>query len=203
MGGVTVSTLGEAEYFARAGFSDIMCAVGFTPNKFDYVRRISQQHGQDILLITDNIPVARAAVAFAQAENYTLNFLIELYCSEHRGGLAPGSPVLLEIARLFQQSGSIQFRGVMTDTGHSYGSDDPERIGEIAEVERKTVVDAARELAQVEIPCDIISVGSTPTFLHAKSFEGVTEMRAGVFIFFDLAQYSRKICGFDDIEISV
>ncbi len=203
MNSVTVSTLKEAEYFARVGFSDIMCAAGITPNKFDYVRRISQQHGQNILLITDNIPVARAAVAFAQAENCRLNFLIELDCGEHRGGLAPDSPELLEIARLFQQSGSIQFRGVMTHAGHSYGSDDPERIGEIAEVERKTVVDAARELAQAGITCDIISVGSTPTFLHAKSFEGLTEVRAGVFMFFDLAQYSRNICGFDDIAISV
>ncbi len=32
-GGITVSTLGEARYFAQAGLSDILYAVGFVPSK--------------------------------------------------------------------------------------------------------------------------------------------------------------------------
>jgi D-serine deaminase-like pyridoxal phosphate-dependent protein len=32
-GGITVSTLAEAEYFARRGFRDITIAVGMTPQK--------------------------------------------------------------------------------------------------------------------------------------------------------------------------
>jgi len=201
--GVTVSTLKEAEYFAAAGYSNIMYAVGVTPNKFAYVKRIVDRHKSDVLLITDNVAVARAAADFAEAERCPMQFLVELDCGESRGGIAPDAPELLEIARIFDECPSISFKGVMTHAGHSYTSDDKERIGEIAEVERKTVIEAAARLSQIKIQAEIISVGSTPTFLFAKSFDGLTEVRAGVYMFFDLAQYSRNICQLDDIAVSV
>ena len=51
--------------------------------------------------------------------------------------------------------------------------------------------------------CRIVSVGSTPTVLFARHLEGVTEARAGVYLFWDLAQYSRNICTLDDIAVTV
>jgi len=201
--GVTVSTLKEAEYFAAEGYTDIMYAVGVTPNKFSHVKRIADRHKEAVLLITDNVAVARAAASFAEAEQCPMQFLVELDCGESRGGIALDNPELLEIARIFNECPSISFKGVMTHAGHSYASDDKERIAEIAEAERKTVVEAAARLAEINIQSDIISVGSTPTFLFAKSFDGLTEVRAGVYMFFDLAQFSRKICQLDDIAISV
>lgn len=200
---VTVSTLKEAEYFSAAGYTDIMYAVGVTPNKFAHVKRIVEQGNGDIHLVTDNIVVARAAVAFAEAEQCPMQFLIELNCGENRGGISPDSQEMLEIAQVFDKSPAITFKGVMTHAGHSYASSDKECIGEIAEGERNAVVGAAKRLAQINIQSEIISVGSTPTFRFAKSFEGLTEVRAGVYIFFDLAQFSRNICRLEDIAISV
>lgn len=49
----------------------------------------------------------------------------------------------------------------------------------------------------------MVSVGSTPTVVHAPTFNGVTEVRCGVYIFFDLAQFSRRICRLEDIAVSV
>ncbi len=201
--GVTVSTLKEAEYFSAAGYTDIMYAVGITPNKFAHVKRIADQHKNNLLLITDNVIVARASADFAEAEQCQMQFLIELDCGESRGGIALDAPELLEIAQIFDQCPFISFMGVMTHAGHSYTTDDKERIGEIAEIERKTVVEAAARLAQINIQSEIISVGSTPTFIFAKSFDGLTEVRAGVYMFFDLAQFSRSICQLDEIAISV
>ena len=40
-GGITVSTLAEAEYFAGHGITDILYAVGITPQKLD---QIAKQH---------------------------------------------------------------------------------------------------------------------------------------------------------------
>src|SRR5262249_59008452 len=53
------------------------------------------------------------------------------------------------------------------------------------------------------IACDIVSVGSTPTVLHADHLTGVTEARAGVYMLFDLAQLSRNMCRADEIAASV
>ncbi|MFX4921988.1 hypothetical protein ABTC28_19915, partial [Acinetobacter baumannii] len=49
----------------------------------------------------------------------------------------------------------------------------------------------------------IVSVGSTPTAHHARDLTGVTEVRAGVFVFFDLVMAGIGICSTDDIAMSV
>ena len=200
---VTVSTLKEAGYFGENGFTDILYAVGITPNKFRYVKRIIDETGADLLLITDNLEVARSAAAFADAEDCPLQFLIEVDSGEHRGGVAADSDLLLAIARALGASRRISLKGVMTHAGHSYAFDDVDRVREVAETERSTAVSAATRLANAGMPCKIVSVGSTPTFLFAKSFDGVTEVRCGVYLFHDLSQFSRNVCGQEDIALSV
>ena len=201
--GITVSTLKEAEYFAADEYTDILCAAGITPNKFQYVKQIYETTGEQILLITDNLFVALAAVEFSDVEKCPMQFLIELDCGEHRGGIPVDSDTLIEIATLFHEAKNISFKGVLTHAGHSYATDNIEEIQEIAEAERKTAVFAAERISSIGIKSEIISVGSTPTALFAQSYEGITEVRAGVYMFFDLAQHSRKICTYDQIALSV
>ncbi|MGO1117698.1 alanine racemase [Rhodovibrionaceae bacterium A322] len=201
--GVTVSTLREAEYFAQEGFTDILYAVGITPNKFAHVKRLIEQQKADLLLLTDSLVVAQAAAEFAERENCPLSFLIEVDCGEHRGGLPSDCEELLQIARVLEASPAITFKGVMTHAGHSYGTDDIAEVKKIAEKERLTAVLAAARLSHIGISSEIVSAGSTPTFLFAESFDGLTEMRCGVYLFYDLAQYSRNICSLEDIALSV
>ena len=201
--GITVSTLKEAEHFAANEFDNILLAAGITPNKFPRVKAIMESHKTDLIVITDSVDVAHAAATFAEAENCALQVLIEIDCGEHRGGLAVDNPDLLEIARTLDQSSVARFKGVITHAGHSYGTEDENEVRAIAANERQSVLDAAQKLADINIACEIMSVGSTPTFLFAETFEGLTEVRCGVFVFFDLAQVSRGICSTDDIAVSV
>ena len=62
---------------------------------------------------------------------------------------------------------------------------------------------AARTLKEAGHDCPVISVGSTPTAHHATDLSGVTEVRAGVFVFFDLVMAGIGICSVDDIALSV
>ena len=48
----------------------------------------------------------------------------------------------------------------------------------------------------------VVSVGSTPTALHAASLAGVTEVRAGVFVFLDLFQAALCELPVTDIALS-
>src|SRR5512140_3556788 len=57
-GGITVSTLKEAEQFFAHGITDILYAVGITPNKLDHVAALRRQ-GADITIILDNVESAR------------------------------------------------------------------------------------------------------------------------------------------------
>src|ERR1700727_1306262 len=58
-GGITVSTLAEAEYFAGHGIYDILYAVGITPQKLDQVAKLNAA-GAQIIVITDDLDTADA-----------------------------------------------------------------------------------------------------------------------------------------------
>lgn len=201
-GPVTVSTLREAEYFAKAGFRDILYAVAIAPSKLDRVKRIQQETGAGVLLCTDCVESANAIVAASGTGKSALRCLIEMDCGEHRSGVQPTSAQLSEIAWVLG-SGDGVLQGVMTHAGHSYGVSDATAVARIAEVERKAAVESAEYLRKDGYPCPIVSVGSTPTALHAETLEGVTEVRCGIYMFWDLSQYSRGMCGLDDIAVSV
>jgi D-serine deaminase-like pyridoxal phosphate-dependent protein len=73
----------------------------------------------------------------------------------------------------------------------------------IAEEERRAVTTAAERLRAAGLSCDVVSVGSTPTAAHATRWDGVTEVRAGVYMFQDLFQAEIQSCGRDDIALTV
>jgi D-serine deaminase-like pyridoxal phosphate-dependent protein len=197
-GGITVSTLAEARYFAGHGFRDILYAVGIVPSRLDQVAALRNK-GVDLKIITDSIDAARA-IADHGGE---FSVLIEIDSGAHRAGLDPASPLLLEIGHVLHKASSVTLLGVMTHAGHSYHCHSTPEVAAIAEAERKAAVDAAQRLHHAGIPCPIVSVGSTPTAVHAQSLEGVTEMRPGVYMFNDLDQLALGSCGPNDLALSV
>ncbi len=192
---VTVSTLQEAEYFARAGFDDILYAVGITPNKFTRVERIQEETGKTIVLSVDSVEMAQAIVD----RGLSCPVLAEVDCGEHRGGIDCDDAAIVEIARVL----GANFKGVMSHAGHSYSTDQITRVQEIAEAEVGSAVRAAEHIRAAGISVETVSIGSTPTVLHAKSLEGITEVRAGIYMVWDLCQVGRKMCSLDDIAITV
>ena len=200
---ITVSTLAEAEYFAGAGFKDILYAVGLSPNKLARAVRVMLEYGTGLKLVTDNLTMAEAAAAFAEGEGVDLEFLIEIDSGDRRAGLLPDSAELLAIAQVLGTCPRITLRGVMTHAGQSYGTKDPAEIEKIAEEERAAVVRASQRLRAAGHAVDIVSLGSTPTVAFAKDLTGVTEVRCGVHVFFDLDQLGRGVCGPDDLALSV
>ncbi|MBI3792912.1 MAG: DSD1 family PLP-dependent enzyme, partial [Gemmatimonadetes bacterium] len=62
---------------------------------------------------------------------------------------------------------------------------------------------AAGRLRAAGHDVDIVSVGSTPTALFADDLTGITEVRAGVYVFQDLMMAGLGVCAQDDIAISV
>jgi len=96
-----------------------------------------------------------------------------------------------------------ELRGVLTHAGGSYAARGDEALQRCAEEERHAAVAAATILRDAGLPCPVVSVGSTPTVHHAVDLSGVTEVRAGVFVFFDLVMAGIGICRIEDIAISV
>ena len=200
-GPITVSTLLEADYFADRGVKDILYAVCIAPNKMDHVLAL-QARGARMSIILDSVEAAhRVAQRLADAPT-AVGVLIEVDSDGHRSGVKPDAPELLAIARALAEGG-VEVRGVMTHAGSSYDCRTSEALRAMAEQERAAIVQAARRLRAAGFPCPVVSVGSTPTALFAQHLEGVTELRAGVYVFFDLVMAGIGVCSVDDIALSV
>ena len=198
--GITVSTLREAEEFFAAGFSDILYAVCIAPQKLSRARSL-RDRGCDLTVLVDSLQAAQALVA-APAGKRPLDVLIEVDTDGHRSGVGPDEPALIEIGRTLHMGGAT-LRGILTHAGNSYELQETAALQRLAEQERALSVRAAERLRAASLPCPVVSVGSTPTALSARSLEGVTELRAGVYALFDLFMTNVGVCMMGDLALSV
>jgi len=193
--------LKEAEQFFAAGITDILYAVCIAPAKLPQVLRLRRQ-GCDLKIITDSVAGAQAIAAFCAAQKEALEAWIEIDVDGHRSGIPPEGEALLAVGRVLHEGGA-RLGGVMAHAGSSYDCDEPEALRRIAQQERSGTVRAAERLRQGGLPCPVVSVGSTPTALSAVNLDGVTEVRAGVYVFFDLVMHNVGVCALDEIALSV
>jgi len=201
-GPITVSTLREADAFAAEGFDDITYAVGITPNKLGHVARLLAR-GVRLTLILDSVAAARALVAAAGGFVAPVAVLIEIDTDGHRAGIAPDDQARLLAVAAALQHPQVRLQGVLTHLGASYDCRSDAALRAAAEQERAGAVAAAQALRAAGHAAPVVSVGSTPTALFARALPGVTELRAGVYVFQDLVMAGLGVCAPADIALSV
>ena len=133
----------------------------------------------------------------------TIPALIEIDSDGHRSGVEPGDPLLVDIGRTLHAEKGTALAGVLTHAGASYDCKTVDAIRAMAQTERDGAVACAEALRRSGLPCPVVSVGSTPTAFFAEDLSGVTEVRAGVFLFFDLVMAGLGVCRPQDIAVSV
>lgn len=198
---ITVSTIKEAEALASEGYDNIVYAVGISTNKLPRVLNLIEK-GADLIVLLDSTEQAHLLNQFSADNQCAISALIEIDCDGHRGGIAPDDSKLLEIAQLLHH-GAAHFKGVLTHAGESYHCFDQTSLRAAAENEVKAALNAAECLLSAEIPCEIVSIGSTPTAHNYQNLDGITEVRAGVYGFFDLVMTGVGVCSVNDIAASV
>jgi D-serine deaminase-like pyridoxal phosphate-dependent protein len=199
---ITVSTLAEARYFFERGVRDILYAVGIAPVKLPQIAELIRA-GCTLRIILDSIEAADAVQAFGGSEGLPIEALIEVDTDGHRAGVDPQGDLLIEIGRRLSSGPGAKLAGVMTHAGGSYSARTLGEFEAIAERERAGAVAAAERLRSAGFAVEIVTVGSTPTVHYARTLEGVTEARVGVYAFGDLVQAELGTCKIDDIAISV
>lgn len=200
-GPATVSTLQEATQFAEAGVRDMIYAVSIAPAKLGRVLALREQ-GVDLAVLLDTVAQAEAVATASREAGAPIPVLIEIDCDGHRSGVLPADGErLIAIGHALAQGAEL--RGVLTHAGGSYAARSTKALQQAAEEERLAVLAAANTLREMGFPCPVVSVGSTPTAHAAVDLSGVTEVRAGVFVFFDLVMAGIGVCSIDDIAVSV
>jgi D-serine deaminase-like pyridoxal phosphate-dependent protein len=201
-GGVTVSTLAEAQAFAAGGFNDITYAVPIAPQKIRDAAELHTEIGNFNLLV-DHPDTVRAVEEVARSRKISLPVFLEIDCGSGRSGVDPASDVAQLLVRRLADSEDIDFRGLLTHAGHAYRARSRSEAYEVACEERNLMTAFAAEVRDLGVEIPEVSVGSTPTLRAIDDLTGVTEARPGNYLFFDAIQAAIGSCDLDDVAFSV
>lgn len=195
--GITVATLGEAEVFVAAGFTDVLIAypVWLTPAKAQRLGALLDH--TTIRMGIDSLEAGERFAQFLGGKSALIEFLIEVDCGHHRSGVAPSA--VRELAAGLRELG-LEVSGCFTFPGHSYAM---EGGAAAAQDEAKALATAQHQLVAAGFPdAHIRSGGSTPSLAEADVLV-VTEQRPGVYVFNDAQQLELGSCEWSDIALTV
>lgn len=193
--GISVATLGEAEVFARHGFTDVFVAYPL------WVDRARAHRLRDLLtrcrLAVGVDSVAGAAALGRHLGGTALSVLVEVDSGHHRTGAPP--ELAGQVGTAARRAG-LSVRGVFTFPGHSYAPDAAVRA---AADERAALATAAESLRSAGLEPEVVSGGSTPTLADSLADPGpLTELRPGVYAFGDAQQWELGHTGPDRIALT-
>jgi D-serine deaminase-like pyridoxal phosphate-dependent protein len=189
VGGISVTSVGEAEVFSDAGITDILVSSQIVTRS--KIRRLCTLAGSNrIGVAVDNPQNVSDLSKAAEAQGVTLGVLVELDVGLGRCGVAPGDEAL-ELARAVANSPGLRFDGIMAIAPL------PSSIGEAGDFPERQERDATswqvlqhvldtRELIEKNgLPVSMVSVGGTHNYDVAAGMAGITEVQAGSYSLMD------------------
>ena len=202
--GVTASKADEALVFLRGGIKSVTVAYPqVAPEKVERLLAAAEENGAEVRFLVDSPegvgPLARAA----EQRNRQVGVFLKIDVGLHRCGLQETDPRLLPLVEQIARSRWLRFVGLLSHAGHAYAAADAGQVRAIAEEEcalldrvRSRLEAAGHEVAEV-------SVGATPTFLASQSYQGITEVRPGNYVFLDRSALRLGLAGPERIALSV
>ena len=175
--GIAVATVGEAEVFAAAGFSDILLANQIvTRPKLRRLCALAAAHR--ITVAVDSPANVEQLSAAAGESGGELGVLVEIEAGMGRCGIAPGADSIA-LGRAVAAAPGLCFAGIMATVPGPSGAGDP---GEHRQQTRQRLQAALEakdlmESAGLSVPC--LSVGGAHCQPVAGEFPAITEVRAG------------------------
>ena len=189
VGGISVTSVGEAEVFSDAGITDILVSSQIVTRS--KIRRLCALAGSNrIGVAVDNPQNVSDLSQAAEAQGVTLGVLVELDVGLGRCGVAPGDEAL-ELARAVANSPGLRFDGIMAiaplPSFSSEASDFPERQERDATSWQvlQHVLETRELIEKNSLPVSVVSVGGTHNYDVAAGMAGITEVQAGSYPLMD------------------
>lgn len=199
---ITVSTLAEARFYADAGYTDMTYAIPVTPDKLDEAAHFTKKLDHFGILL-DNPDTFDKVESYAHKNDVIFDVWVPVDTGNHREGVDPLSYDAIALVHQIFNSETANFKGILSHAGHAYHCKSAAEIQNVAEDERSIMVVFANKLRRNNITCPEVSVGSTPTCVQGKYWEGITEIRPGNYIFFDLYMATIGVCQYKDCAATV
>lgn len=202
--GIVAAKVSEAEVFVTSGIRDVVIAfpvIGV--EKWERIARMAAG-GASVAVNVDNELGARGLSAAAVAHDARIGVQLEVDTGLHRVGIQPEDLAqLASLARLVTALPGLDLEGVTTYRGAAFQGTGAMTPTEAGQDEGRTLVQVAEELRSDGIPVREVTAGSSPTGRAVATVPGVTEVRAGTYVFNDLMQLGLGAAGPDDLALTV
>jgi D-serine deaminase-like pyridoxal phosphate-dependent protein len=196
--GITVSTLYEASVFAEHGFTDITWASPLSLARLPEAQALADRVTLRVIIDSPD------ALVRIRGTGYPFHVWLDVDCGYHRTGVDPSSDAAVNLARDIHSSPKLNFDGILTHSGHAYHARSRTEVKEIAETERRVMVNCADRLrSEGAVDVSRISVGSTPAMSVVQNLDGVTEARPGNYALYDYTQATLGSCEVKDCALTV
>ena len=198
--GIAVSKVGEAEVFAAAGFDDIAVAYPVVgPEKWRRLAELARTCR--VTVNVDSEVAARGLSDGATAAGSLILVQVDIDTGFHRCGVQPDDAEAL--CRLVQEQRGLELDGITTHRSAFFPAHGGRPIAELGSEEGELMVALATRLREAGIPIREVTCGSTPTAAFAAAVEGVTEVRAGTYVFGDLIMAGVGAIARDAIALTI
>lgn len=201
--GIAVAKVAEAEVFAQAGLTDIVVAYPVVgPEKWRRLADLART-----CRVTVNVEsefAARGLSDAASAAGVTILAQIDVDTGFHRCGVRSDEPEdAIQLARLIAELPGLELDGITTHRSAFFPDHGGRPVAELGREEGEIMVALAESLRAAGISIREVTCGSTPTAIAAAAVPGVTEVRAGTYVFGDLIMVGVGAMPRDDIALSI
>lgn len=194
---ITVSSMEMAMYFANHGWKDICIAIPVNILELSKLDLFESDVKIGILVAEET------AIKNIQHSNInrTVDLYIKIDTGYHRTGIYyKDTATINRIIESITAHKKTIFKGYISHAGHSYKA---KGIEEIATIHNQQLA-AHQSLQKLTTIADLTySIGDTPTCSTMNNYEGITEIRPGNFVFYDLMQWTIGSCKISQIGLSM
>ncbi len=186
VGGITVSTIGQAEVFVPNGFNDVFVAnLVVTQQKITRLCALAKQ--AKVGVAVDGVDNVRDLSESATANGVSLGVLVYINTSLGLYGVGSGQPTV-ELAKAVVDSPGLEFAGLMTYEGPILVDSD-DNLAEQSGAAIQPVLDTREDIEKTGIDVRVVSAGGTSNYEVVGAIDGVTEVPAGSYALLD-ARYA-------------
>ncbi|MGH6719609.1 MAG: alanine racemase, partial [Alphaproteobacteria bacterium] len=202
--GLTCAKVGEAVVFLDDGAPSVTIAYPLVdPAKAAAAMTRARERGAEARFIADSEAGVEALATAASRVGCTVPVAVKIDVGLHRCGLAEDDPRLVPLVERIARAGSLRFHGLIAHAGHAYGAGDAQGVRRVAAEEAATLARARTRIEAAGHGVVEVSVGSTPTVLGSDSYDGITEIRPGNYVFLDLTPVRLGLVRLDDVALHI
>jgi len=192
---ITVSSVKMAQYFAEDGWDEITIAFPVNLRKIESLNELASKVTLNILVSSQETPTL-----LASGLKHPVNVYIEIDCGSNRSGFRYDDiETIQKTKESIIESELLNFIGYYSHAGHTYDARSKDEINVIANK-------AFNDFTSIKkIDGDDVEFcwGDTPSCSVVDTFEGVSALSPGNFVFYDVMQTQIGSCEFKDIAVAL